>query len=192
MSFNYLYFGSDTLTSILVCTGGRGAWRRWSLMDHEGPFFRLEYLGYPRKRCVYLPPDLLEILYERFAAANPSGAFLHSDFSEGEAIALERYSEETLDELYDQRKVLFSVNVDLDHEGYPHMRTYLPELFEPSVIERLANDPWLDLDLFGKAQELGVEKGGISPYLWVDRAARWSPEWREYCDKLPKVRASIP
>lgn len=156
-------------------------------MDHEGPYFRLDYLGYPKKHFAYLPPDLLKMLYERFSAANPSGAFLHSDFSEGEAVALERYGEEKLDELFDQGKVLFSVNLELNKEGYPHMRPYLPELFEPAVIERLANDPWLDLDLFNKAQELGVEKGGISPNLWVNRAARWSPEWREYCDKLPKI-----
>lgn len=191
MSFSYFYFGCDTLTSILVCNGGRGAWRRWSLMDHEGPFFRLEYLGYPKKRCVYLPRDLLEMLYERFAAANPSGAFLHSDFSEGEDVALERYGEEKVDELYNQRKILFSVDMDLYGEGYPHMRQYLPELFDRAVIERLASDPWLDFDLFAKAQSLGVEKGGIPPNLWVDRAARWSPEWREYCDRLPKIGKSI-
>lgn len=184
MSVSYYYFGVDTLNSILVCNGGRGAWRRWSLMDHEGPYFRLEYLGYSRKRCVYLPPDLLRLLYQRFAAANPSGAHLHSSFEEGEAIALERYGEERLDDLYDQKKVLFNIDLELDDEGYPRMRPYLPELFEPAVIERLANDPWLDLELFNKAQALGVEKGGISPNLWVDRSARWSPEWREYCDKL--------
>lgn len=153
-------------------------------MDHEGPYFRLDYLGYPQKRYAYLPPDLLRLLYERFAAANPSGAHLHSDFSEGEAIALERYSEEQLDELFDQKKVLFNIDLEQGDEGYPHMRPYLPELFEPAVINRLANDPWLDLELFQKAQALGAEKGGIAPNLWVNRSARWSPEWRKYCDGL--------
>jgi hypothetical protein len=187
MSISYHYFGYDTLSSILV-GNGRGAWRRWGLMDHEGPFFNLSYLGYPATRYVYLPIDLLELLYARFRQANPSGVALHSDYAQGEALALRRYTEGELDTLRDQRKVFVTIDLDDDEEGYPHMRSYLPELFEPSTIERLASDPWLDEGLLTHAEHLGLDKGGISPNLWVDRSARWSPEWRAYCDNLSKMK----
>lgn len=189
MSISYEYFGVDTLTSILV-GDGRGAWRRWSLMDHEGPMFDLQYLGYGKSKVVYLPPAMLATLYDRFKSANPGGVDLHSDCSEGEAIALKRFREEELDLLFDQRKVLLSINGE-PLAGYPHMRPYLPELFERETMELLASDPWLDAGLLRHAERLGAAGGGIPPDLWVDRSSRWSPEWRAYCDRLAYPRSWI-
>lgn len=182
MSISYYYFGHDCLNMILV-GDGRGAWRRWGLMDHEGPLIRLDFLGHPARRLSYLPLDLLELLYERFRQANPSGVSLVADY-DYMPIALLRHSEEELDALYEQRKALVDITLDDEWNGYPHMRPYLPELYDPATIERLANDPWLDYGLLSRAEHLGPEKGGIRPDLWVDRSARWSPEWRAYCDKL--------
>lgn len=152
-------------------------------MDHEGPIIRLDYVGYPRERYVYLPPDLLELLYKRFEKANPSGVAVVAG-DEDLLIARRRYSDEELDALYEQRKAFVTINVEEAWMGYPHMRTFLPELYDPNVQERLANDPWLDCRLLRSAEKLGPFNGGIPDNLWVDRSSRWSPEWRAYCDAL--------
>lgn len=184
MSINYDYFGHDTLTEIGVGQG-RGAWRRWSLMDHAGPFFHLNNLGYPTKRTIYLPMDLLELLYSRFRAANPSGVTLTDDDESLEvALAGSRYTEKEREDMYDRREAFFRIDIEKSWEGYPYIRPYLPELYEPTTIERLANDPWLDYQLLDWAEFLGPDRGGIRHDLWVDRSARWSPEWRAFCDKL--------
>jgi len=183
VSINHDYFGHDTLTKIGVGRG-RGAWRRWGLMDHTGPLFRLEDLGYPGKRYVYLPVDLLELLYARFRAANPSGVTLTTDDSVELMILRDRYTEVEMLEMHEQGRAFFRIDVEAHWEGYPHVRPYLPELYEPATIERLANDPWLDYQLLEWAEFLGPDRGGIRHDLWVDRSARWSPEWRAFCDKL--------
>lgn len=184
MSISYYYFGNDSLKRIHVGEG-RGAWERWGLMDHEGPTIRPSLLGYSSDRRTYLPRDFLELLYGRFAAENPSGATLVRD--EGYMpIALKRYSEEELEELAEKKEALVIVNEW--EPGYPLLRPYLPELYEPGAVERLAKDPWLDADLLWDAERLGSANGGIAPDLWVDRSARWSPEWRAYCDRLESRR----
>jgi len=187
MSNSYLYCGHDTLTDIWVGEG-RSAWARWGLSDHIGPFFRLDYLGYPTSRHAYLPPDLLELLYERFRQANPSGVTLSvNDLFEAGLRGQGRYTEREMDDLYDRREALFSVNVEKAEEGYPYVRPYLPELFEPATVQRLASDPWLDMSLLRRAELLGPDRDGIPHDLWVDRSARWSPEWRAFCDKLTSL-----
>ena len=75
MSIDYTYFGLDTLNNINV-GDGRGAWRQWDLLDHEGPIIDLEHLGYPERHRSYLPKSLLIALYERFKEDNPSGVKL--------------------------------------------------------------------------------------------------------------------
>ena len=187
MSINHDYFGHDTLTEIGVGRGRR-AWRRWSLMDHTGPFFHLNNLGYPTKRTVYLPIDLLELLYSRFRAANPSGVTLTDDDESLEvALVGSRYTEKEREDMYDRREAFFRIDIEKSSEGYPYVRPYLPELYEPTTIERLANDPWLDYQLLERAEFLGPDRGGICHDLWVDRSARWSPEWRAFCDKLTSL-----
>lgn len=130
-----------------------------------------------------LPPSLLTLLYERFAAANPSGTVKLSCYEEGEDIALERFSAEELDRMYDEGTAMVSINQHHDTRGYALLKPYLPELNDPAVIERLAADPWLDDALLWRAQQLGVYGGGIPKDLWRDRSARWSPESRAFCDK---------
>lgn len=163
---------------------GRGAWRSWGLMDHEGPRLRLKALGSSIDRRVFLPNDLLVLLYRRFAEANPSGTSLVSD-EEYLSIALQSHSSEEIERLAEERKAL--QNIDLwepSSPNYPLLRPYLPEIFEPQTLEVLADDPFLDSELLGIAEILGEEGGGIRPDLWVDRAARWSPEWRDFCDRF--------
>jgi len=153
-------------------------------MDHTGPLFRLQDLGYPGERYVYLPSDLLELLYARFRAANPSGVTLTTDDSVELMILRDRYTEDEMLEMDEQGRAFFRIDVEAHWEGYPHVRPYLSELYEPTTTERLANDPWLDYQLLERAEFLGPNRGGIRPDLWVDRSARWSPEWRAFCDKL--------
>ncbi|WP_395351206.1 hypothetical protein [Variovorax sp. UC122_21] len=183
MSVNHDYFGHDTLTAIGVGRGRR-AWRRWGLMDHTGPFFTLHDLGYPFQRYTYLPLSLMELLYERFRVANPSGVTLTDDDMFEKTVAGDRYSEQKMSDMYDRREAFFRIDVEESWKGYPYVRPYLPELHEPDTVERLANDPWLDLQLLEWAEFLGPDRGGIPHDLWVDRSARWSPEWRVFCDRL--------
>lgn len=184
MSRSYYYFGHDTLNMILVGEG-RATRMNWGLMDHEGPIIHLDYLGYPEKRYAYLPADLLALLYERFLADNPGGASLVLD-EQYLPIALTHHSREELDGLYKEGKALLVINMQQNEEGYPLLKKYLPELFEPATLERLANDPWLDYLALRRAENLGADKGGISASLHADRASRWSPEWRAHCDgRLP-------
>lgn len=180
MSRSFYYFGHDTLNMILVGEG-RATRMNWGLMDHEGPIIHLDYIGYPEKRYAYLPEDLLSLLYERFLADNPGGASLVLD-EQYLPIALAHRSREELDALCAENKALLVLNMQQNEEGYPLLRKYLPELFEATTLERLANDPWLDYLALRRAENLGLDKGGISPGLSVERASRWSPEWRAYCD----------
>jgi hypothetical protein len=184
MGINYVYFALDDFTDISVGSG-RGAWRHWGLMDHEGPIISLNELGYHSECRRYLPVSLLITLYERFKIAHPAGVKL-GESNESWSTAEMLYGSEIVGRMYDERKMLISINVENFYEQYKYLTPYLPELLDPLIIERLANDPWLDPSLLGKAEALGAENGGISPNLWVDRAARWSPEWREYCDHLMK------
>ncbi|WP_395351208.1 hypothetical protein [Variovorax sp. UC122_21] len=187
MSNSYCYWGHDTLTDIWVGEG-RSSWVRWGLMDHRGSFFRLDYLGYPTERHVYLPMDLLELLYERFRQANPSGVTLDAnDLFEAGLKNQGRFTEQEMDEMYDRREALFSINVERSEEGYPHVRSYLPELFEAATVRRLASDPWLDMSLLQRAEFLGPDRGGMRHDLWIDRSARWSMEWRAFCDQLTSI-----
>jgi len=85
-------------------------------------------------------------------------------------------------EMYDRREALFSIGVEKLEEGYPYVRPDLPELFESATVERLASDPWLDMSLLDRAEFLGPDCGGMRHDWWVDRSARWSVEWRAFCD----------
>jgi hypothetical protein len=183
MSISYYYFGHDTLTKIRVGSG-RSAWAKWNLWDHEGPIICLDYMGGAAGRYVYLTKELLGLLYQRFRQANPSGAtLLGGDLFEVDFLS-EKFSEKEQEEMYERRIALFSINVEDSEKKYPHLRPYLPELFDPSVLEKLARDPWLDAELLIYSQNLGPERGGIASNLWKDRSARWSPEWCEFCQSL--------
>lgn len=182
MSIAYYLYGYDCMNKILI-GDGRGAWSNWGLMDHEGPVINLSYLGYGQRKHVYLPPDLLELLYSRFCQANPSGTSLIMGDAD-DVIALQSHTAGELDKLYESGQALMIINIDKNDEGYPLLRPYLPELFEAETIQRLADDPWLDRALLGQAELDNIENGGIPGNLWVTKSARWSPEWREYCNHL--------
>lgn len=182
MSRSFYYFGHDNLDMILVGEG-KATRMNWGLMDHEGPIIQLDYIGYPEKRYAYLPEDLLSLLYKRFLAENPGGASLVLD-DQYLAIARAEHAQDELDALYGNGKALRVLNIQQAEEGYPLMKKYLPELFEAGVVERIAADPWLDYLALRRAENLGVDKGGIPASPLAERALRWSPQWREYCDDL--------
>ncbi|WP_395351207.1 hypothetical protein [Variovorax sp. UC122_21] len=187
MSNSYYYWGHDTLTKIHVGSG-RIAWVRWGLMDHAGPFFHFDSSKASTSRYAYLPPDLLELLYGRFRMDNPSGTTSSvNDLFEAGLREQGRFTEQEMDEMYDRREALFSIDVEKSDEGYPHVHPYLPELFEPATVRRLTSDPWLDMSLLQRAEFLGPDRGGIRHDLWVDGSARWSVEWRAFCDQLTSI-----
>jgi hypothetical protein len=159
-------------------------------MGHEGPIVDLQYLGYKHPGHVYLPMDLLQLLYKRFAAANPSGVSL--EVNEGDWIlALHRFgSQEQVDAHYEDRTALVSISVVDAELGYTFMRPYLPELFEAKTVDRLANDASLSWELLSWAESQGPGNGGIPEDLWVERASRWSDEWRVYCGNLAGMSRS--
>jgi len=180
MSSDYKYYRLEDLYCIHIGSG-RSAWQKWGVMDHEGPIIRLDYLGYPQKHYAYLPLSLLTALYQRFAQSSQSELRL-GDFDDMDDIAIERYGDEQSMLLYDERKILATINHERGDEGYPLLTPYLPELLDPDIINRIAVDPWLDRRLLTEAEELGLGGGGIYDRLWRDRSARWSKEWRKYCD----------
>lgn len=107
---------------------------------------------------------MLELLYKRFRQANPSGVKLSvNDLFD--ASLRGRYTEQEIEDMYDRREALFSVDVEESEEGYPYVRPYLPELLEPATLQRLASDPWLDMTLLERAEFLGPDRGGIRPDL---------------------------
>jgi hypothetical protein len=151
MSSDYKYYRLEDLYCIHI-GNGRSAWQKWGVMDHEGPIIRLDYLGYPQKHYAYLPLSLLTALYQRFAQSSQSELRL-GDFDDMDDIAIERYGDEQSTLLYDERKILATINHEWGDEGYPLLTPYLPELLDPDIINRIAADPWLDRRLLAEAEE---------------------------------------
>ena len=83
-----------------------------------------------------------------------------------------------LDKLQAERKIFVNLFLTDPEAGYPHARKYLPELFEPGMIDKMAADPWLNVRLLGEARKKRIVATASGD------AARWSPEWRAYCDRL--------
>jgi hypothetical protein len=46
------------------------------------------------------------------------------------------------------------------------------------MIDKMAADPWLNVRLLVKAKKEGAVPSALGDL------ARWSPEWRAYCDRL--------
>jgi hypothetical protein len=167
-------FGLDTLEAISISEDWRA---KLPLEFYAGPKIWPSYLGKDSDKTLFLYPEHLKLLYERFRIANPKGVVF------GPANSFDEYappglSEDELNRLEADRKIFvkpFSTDWD---RGYPHARKYLPELFEPTVINKMDADPWLNVHLLGQA-----EREGIVPRELGD-LARWSPEWRAYCDRL--------
>lgn len=184
-------YGHDTTERISVGYGPRPM-RYWDLQRFPGPSLWTDCLGQAERRRILLPPDLLELLYGRFRAANPSGMSI-GELNELEERFAQGMTPAQRDELYEQRKFFVDITGTDEEQGYPHLRRYLPEVFDRDRVRRMAADPWLDADLLGTVAStlpLGTEVGGevnadgyrvVSPQ---GRSERWWPQWRAYCDAL--------
>lgn len=178
----FTLFGRDTLEMIDVSYGG--AYRaRWNLEQHPGPkLLPTALLGVNRVSSDrYLYPQHLELLYGRFYKANPGGVEL-ADEDEIHARYVRAMGDEAIVRLMEARQMFVTLDNTDEDLGYPHLRPYLPEVFEPETVRRMEDDPWLDVRLLGEAM-----KAGHVPDR-RDYHPRWSPEWRVYCDRMRPAR----
>jgi len=173
----FVLFGKDTLKTIDVSYGGPYR-SKWNLEQHPGPEVRPCYLLGQQGTgpFYYLYPEHLELLYERFRRDNPSGVELMDD-NEIDLRYAKGLDPETYDRLLDERKIFVGLDSTDEELGYPHLRPYLPEIFEPEMVRRMEADPWLDAWLLQAA----IAKGQVPDRR--DYHPRWSPEWRAYCER---------
>ena len=170
---SWLMFGRDTLETLDLSDGDRAM----PLKSRPGPKVHSGDLGGDPDKLLYLYPEHLALLYSRFRDANPKGVVYGPEDSFDE-YAPPGLTRKELDKLQAERKIFVNLFLTDPEAGYPHARKYLPELFEPGMIDKMAADPWLNVRLLGEAR-----KKRIVPTASGD-AARWSPEWRAYCDRL--------
>jgi hypothetical protein len=176
MSFELL--GLDTL-ELITLGDEKSAALAWGLYDFAGPVLNLAILGDAKYQLVYLPKDLLEKLYIRFALANPKGTRIVAG-QQFEDYAPPGLTEEDKDRLYEDHKLFARIPGYL--AGYPRLRELLPELDDPAVRERLAADPALDLELMGRAYDEGALSLEYGP-----RHKRWLPVWDAYVAAYKKA-----
>lgn len=189
-NFDFCLYGHDTKEEVSIGYGPQ-VMRQWSLEKFPGPYFFTDWLGLPERKLIFLPPDILQLLYARFRAANPSGVSI-AEISELEGRFAPDLTVSQCDELYDQRKLFVGIADTDAAQGYPHLRRYMPELFDLQQLEVLATDPWLDAELLAKVAPTlrpDGEAGGVSEqgYRIISpqgRSERWWPQWRAYCDAL--------
>jgi hypothetical protein len=127
----------------------------------SGPVLDLATLeAVKHRKLVYLPKDLLEKLYARFALANPKGTRIvaGSQFEDYAPPGLTRVDK---DRLYEEGKMFANILGDI--AGEPRLRELLPELDDPAVLERRAADPALDFKLMARANLEGALSRGIRP-----------------------------
>jgi hypothetical protein len=173
---SFCLLGLDTLELIAVGDEKSPA-LSWPLMDHCGPVLHLFGLGAKKDKIVMMPKDLLEILYQRFAALNPKGAVLVA----GEGYwkyAPPGMGKEEAFRLADEGK-LFQDITD-DGNFYPRLREIMPELTQPDVLAHLASDPELDYQLMMRSTS-----SAYGPRHW-----RWLPEWAAYVEAYKRAHAS--
>lgn len=191
MPHSYDLLGLDTLELIGIGHEKSPA-MSWGLWDHEGPTLNLRLLGYGEESLsVMLTKDLLEKLYSRFAEANPTGTVI--TINDGcLKYAPPELSQEEVMQLYDDEKLFPDLAKDINYSLLrdPNRDTplhrYLPELRQPEVLERLANDPEVSLRLFNQA----FAEGAL-PKLYGSRHWRWSPEWAAYVEAYRKAHPPV-
>jgi hypothetical protein len=172
MSDSYSLLGLDTLERIVI-GDEKSAAAGWGLWDHQGPVLNLVLLGgTPDNRWVMLSKDMLEKLYDRFAAANPKGTVLV--WGQGyEKYAPPGLSRDDLERMEENGELFAPISYGED--GFRRLRELLPELTDPTVLARLATDPALDAELMDQARQEGALSDRYGP-----RHQRWSPEWDAY------------
>lgn len=170
---SFCLYGCNT-TEALALGCGPQAQRHWSLPQFPGPDLWTHWLGLPQRRRVYLPLDLLLLLYERFYRANPDG------------LAIVEAAELA------SRPVRTHLTRTDPERGYPHLRRYLPEVFDLRLLSEIAADPWLDAQLLAQIaptlpageEGWGTDAHGQRVVSPLGRSERWWPQWRAYCESL--------
>jgi hypothetical protein len=180
MSHLFNLLGVNTLEMIRLGNEKSPA-KSWGLMDHEGPVIDLRQLcGRPRK-LVWLPRELLERLYQRFAETNPKGTRIVMG-GEYEAYTPPGLTEEDIERLSDEGKLFNTITNDRDMNWhYPRLCELLPELKQPETLARLETDPALDVALMARAREAGAISN-----VYGDRHKRWSTAWQDYVTAYKK------
>lgn len=185
MSIAYNYVDLKTFKMLHV-DEGRMAWHHWGLMDHEGIIIRLEYLGFPVEKSCYLPYSLLKKLYTAF---DDMGGYQGTLITGGllEVLISQKYTDDESDYLHDERKGCFTLNTYEVEEGYIHLTPLLPELLDMSILEKIAKDPALSIQLFEKMRDTVISDRTI----WNHKHGRWSQEWIDYCNKLVAENSNL-
>ncbi|MFN4115276.1 MAG: hypothetical protein ACK4F7_02100 [Inhella sp.] len=151
--------------------------RTWPLLAFQGPVFQPTRVGGPDGRPYFvLPRELLACLYERFAMANPSGCAICDPNEMDGLIYAHDVPEAERERLWDAGEVGWDVfDWRIPPHGRDPIRRYLPELFEPAVLQRILSDPRLDM-----AQKPPKAPADYADY-WQDKSRhfRWSDWWNE-------------
>jgi hypothetical protein len=178
MSYMHNLLGLDTLEILGVGYGRGEEFDAMPLEQREGPKIWSNIFGEQTGEVLYLYPEQLGLLYKRFAVANPTGIVAGSGDKFYGAYAPKQFMPDQVRRMEDEAKIFVHIFHEQAKHGYPHVRKYLPELFEPGVVEKKHRDPWLHVHLLGQAIWEGAVPDGPG------ETSRWSPEWRAYCDKL--------
>jgi len=166
--------GLDTREAVDLGTGHR----TWPLTHHRGPQFNASRVstGGPSRPYLVLPKDLLELFYSRFAYANPSGCAVSAVDEMDTHLYLAGTPEEERRRLWDAGEVGWEgFDWRIPPHGRDPIRRYLPELFEPTVLQRILDDPRLDMSRKAPRAPANYED------YWQDRSRhyRWSDWWNE-------------
>jgi hypothetical protein len=176
--YSWNMLGLDTLEMISVDYGKGEAFENLPFELRPGPTIDPTDFGKRPFKMLFLYPEHLDLLYRRFKQANPKGIVFIASDDDFTPFAPPGLTKKELDKLEEERKIfvnIFSTDASL---GCPHVRKYLPELFEPGTIEEMAADPWLDSHLLATALEKGIVPRNPG------ESSRWSSEWRAYCNDL--------
>jgi hypothetical protein len=178
IEYSFGLMGMDVL-KFLEVGHGQLYMERWQLEQHPGPWVMMSALGGSRLVSRYLQPQHLQLLYDRFRQANPSGVrFGETEMMEEEYARQLGLTPAQLDHVYGDTDLFKDLTGNDEHLGYPHLKPFLPEIYKPETIRAMEADPWLDDVLLGKA----IHEGHVQDSR--EQHPRWSPEWRAYCDRL--------
>ena len=165
--------GLDTKETVDIGDGHKN----WLFNSFRGPIFDARPVAgsaAPAKTHLLLPIGLLTAFYERFAAANPSGVVVAETNELDDLEFWPDISEDERSRLYDAGEVGWDVfNDRIPPHGRDPIRRYLPELFEPAVMQQILSDPTLDFS-WGRSNQ---PDGNA---FWSDEHHyRWSDWWRD-------------
>ena len=176
--YSWNMLGLNTLETIGVDYGRGDAFQALPFELRAGPKICSGDVGGVGSKILFLYPEHLKLLYDRFKVANPKGlVFGRSDSSFNE-YAPPGLTEMEINKLEEEHKIFVDLFSTDAHLGCPYAKKYLPELFEPGMVDKMAADAWLNVKLLGKAIREGQVPAGPG------ESSRWSPEWRAYCDRL--------